>query len=170
MKVRYMFAALAAVLLLCGAAGCGSTSLPKERPEEFSFSLVWGVHGISSYDSATGQLVKSRLGGPLVTGYEMSAEELDRVYAIIRELNVENYPDIYDPHKGRMSAPSMTIVLTVRAGAVEKTVAAENIYLSYDAQSAEGQRFLDAVKDISTILSETEEWQSLPEVNYYLFE
>lgn len=170
MKARRVLSLVMAIILLCCIGGCSQTSLPKDRPEDFSFFLVWGSHGISSYDSTTGVLVKSNMGTKLETGYKMSPQELDAVYAILRELNVESYPDEYDPHKGRMSAPTMTIILTVHAGDVDKTISAENICLSYDARSIKGQRFLDAVKGISDILTGTEEWQTLPEADSYLFE
>ncbi len=168
--MKRVLAIIMAVTLLCCAGGCSATSLPEERPEDFAFSLVWRVHGISSYDSTTGRLVKSNMGTKLETHYEMSAEELDTVYAIIRKLDVESYPDEYDPHKGRMSAPTMTIILTVHAGDMDKTISAENIRLSYDARNIKGQGFLDAIKGISDILTGTEEWQALPEADKYLFE
>ena len=34
--------------------------LAQEMPDDFSFSLVWSVFGKSSYNSETGELVKSK--------------------------------------------------------------------------------------------------------------
>ena len=34
--------------------------LPKQMPEDFSFSLQWGIWGKSYYNSETGELIKSK--------------------------------------------------------------------------------------------------------------
>ena len=47
------------IMLLPCLSGCGNKILPEERPEDFSFSLIWGVYGTSSYNSRTGKLVKT---------------------------------------------------------------------------------------------------------------
>ena len=50
---------LALLMLISCLSGCEEKILPDERPEDFSFSLIWGAYGTSSYDSRTGKLVKT---------------------------------------------------------------------------------------------------------------
>lgn len=145
-------------------SSCKTSSLPDE-PEDFSFFIRWGVYGISSYDSETGKLVKTtdaRDPEDFVTCYKMSEDELKRVYELIRDLDIEKYPDEYDPNIGLSSDPFATVVLSVRVGDVEKTVTAEEIALGYEANTHKGQKFLNTVKEIVDILTATEEWKALP--------
>ena len=68
MKGKRILLLTAALFLLLSFASCvtkhaaGEPSPENdgiEMPEDFSFSIVWDCYGISSYDSATGKLVKT---------------------------------------------------------------------------------------------------------------
>ncbi len=135
-----------------------------------SFSITWNVFGISSYDSTTGKLVKTTdATSPedYVTTLYLSDSQKCRIWELIRELDIETYPDEYDPQEGKMfSNPSMTLVLTVKTETFEKTVRAEDIALSYASDDAKGQKFLDVCKGIVEILTSTEEWKALPEYEF----
>ena len=102
----------------------------------FSFNLTWGCYGISSYDSETGILVKTNdATNPeeYVTTYYLTEEEKKQIYNLIEDLDMEKYPDEYNPHNGGiMSSPSMTLVLSVKNGDFQKTIMAEDIALTYE--------------------------------------
>lgn len=162
---------LAAVTVIFMFTSCGSAnSLPKE-PSEFSFSLTWGCYGISSYDSATGKLVKTKDAThpeDYITTYQLSEEELEQIYELIRELDIESYPDEYDPHpNGLASDPSMTLILSVHTDELDKTVTAEDIAITYESKNIKGQRFLSVCKSIRDILIATDEWEALPEYEFF---
>lgn len=144
--------------------------LTETMPEDFEFSLTWGCYGISSYDSKSGILVKTTdATNPTdyVAYYELSEEEKQQIYEIIRTLNPEDYPDVYDPQEGEcMSEPSMTLVLTVKSNGTEKAISAKNIAYSYESKNKKGQTFLTTCKEIQTILTETEEWKVLPDYEF----
>ncbi len=136
-----------------------------------SFSLTWGTYGISSYDSATGRLVKATDATrpeDYVTTYRLTDEETELISELIRGLDIDRYPDVYDPQAGKLgSDPSMTLILSVRMGAKEKTVTAKNIALTYESEDPDGQLFLDVCREIVEILTGTEAWQSLPEYEFF---
>ena len=135
----------------------------------FSFSLTWGCYGISSYDSATGRLVKtSDATHPedYVTTYYLTSEKKQEIYSLITELDIEKYPDEYNPHKNAVSTPYMTLILSVKADGIEKTVTVPETALSYDADNRKGQKFLDVCKAIEDILTATDEWKALPEYEF----
>ena len=137
----------------------------RTAPDGFSFALTWGCYGISSYDSDTGKLVKTNDAThpeDYVTEYRMTAEELAWIWDLIRDLDVESYPDEYDPQNGR-SKPSMTLILTVRTADGEKTIAAKGIGLDYESEDAKGQRFLSFCRDMEELLTATDAWKALPE-------
>lgn len=162
-----------------GAAGDGGmaeVSSPAEFEglgsiDSFSFSLTWGCYGISSYDSKTGKLVKTTdATNPedYVTTYRLTTEQKRIIYDLILDLNITTYPDTYTPHtNGLMSAPSMTLLLSVNTDAVRKTITAAGIALTYESDNREGQKFLSVCKAIRDILTSTEEWKSLPEYEFF---
>ena len=148
----------------CKKVACG----PNE--DDFTFSLTWGCYGISSYDSETGVLVKTNdATNPeeYMTTYYLTEEEKEQIFDLIMELDMESYPDVYNPHKdGLMSRPSMTLILSVNTMDFEKTITAEDIALSYETDNIKGQKFLYICKMIQDILMETEEWETLPEYEF----
>ena len=139
-------------------------------PDNLSFSLTWNTYGISSYDSATGKLVKTTdATNPedYVTMLELDGTQLFEIWELLWELDIETYPDEYNPHGGLASSPSMTLILTLREGDKVKTVRAEDIALSYESDDPKGQKFLDTCKAIRDILTATEEWKALPEYEFF---
>ena len=149
-------------------SACAQEKAEKE-PEEFSFKLTWNVFGVSSYDSETGELIKtSDATHPedYITSCFLTEEEMDEIYKLIMDLDMESYPEEYDPFKGEMSAPSQTLILEVCLDGEEMIIKAEDISLSDRAGNRKGQKFLDTCKAISRMLMETEEWQVLPEYEF----
>ena len=144
--------------------------LPETMPEDFEFSLTWGCYGISSYNSKSGVLVKTTDAThptDYVACYELSKEEKQQIYEIIRTLNPEDYPDVYDPQEGEcMSEPSMTLVLTVKSNGTEKAISVKDIAYDFTAKNKKGQAFLTACDKIKTLLIETEEWKELPDYEF----
>ena len=165
---KLLFILLVCVLLLDCLVGCAEKPLPKEVPEDFSFALTWGVYGISSYDSRTGKLVKTKdATNPrdYVTYVKLSDDVMELIYKKLRALDVESYPDEYYPTLG--SEPSAELILTVRRGDYVKTIEAKDVSLSFDALFPKGKRFIDTCLDISDILTATEEWKALPDYEFY---
>lgn len=163
--MKKIFLALIFALTIALSA-CGS--VPTEnRPDDFSFSLVWGVYGISYYNSESGSLVKTTdATNPedYITSLRLTSEQLDAIYQKIAELQIEKYPDKYDPFNGMMSSvPSRTIVLTCG----DKSIVCEDISLLSESDNKKGQKFLDTVNFIVNILTSTEEWQALPDYEFY---
>jgi hypothetical protein len=136
-----------------------------------SFSFTWNTYGISSYDSQTGKLVKSSdATNPqnYTTTLILADWQYIKIWELIRSLEMEDYPDQYDPHNGKLhSSPSMTLILSVKSDTCQKTIAAEEIALSYESQDSDGQKFLNVCKGIRDVLTETEEWKSLPEYEFF---
>lgn len=144
-------------------------NLPETLPEDFSFSLRWGCWGISSYDSKSGVLIKtSDATHPedYVTEYVLSPEETERIYGILRTLDINRYPAEYNPDPTVATSPAMTLVLTVHAGGQRRTVTCRDIALGYEASNKKGQRFLSACREIADLLCATDAWQALPEYEF----
>lgn len=145
--------------------------LPEKMPDDFNFSITWGCFGQSSYDSKTGKLVKTTNATDprkYVTYYRLSKAEKEQIYKYIRDLDPASYPTAYDPHEGKLgSDPSMTIILTVRKGIAMRSIVAENIAITYEAENEKGQAFLTACKAVVDVLTETDAWKKLPDYEFY---
>ena len=135
---------------------------------EFDFSLTWGIFGHSSYDSKTGCLVKTDDAGNVedfTTTYFLTPQEKLTVYKTVRELNMNSYPDEYNPTAGIGSDPYQTLILSVEINSTNMKIEANEVALD-DATSEKGQCFMDACKTISDILENTDAWKALPDYPY----
>ena len=142
------------------------TLILPDEPQNFSFSLTWGVFGTSSYDSASGKLIKTddvRDVENYTATYFLTEEETLEIYNIIRELDITSYPDTYNPNPHLGSDPSMNLILSIKTDTLTKTIEAKDIVLEYKSDDKKGQKFLDACNSIRTLLIETEAWKALPE-------
>lgn len=136
---------------------------------DYSFSLTWDVYGISSYDSETGTLIKTTDATrpeDYTTDLKLTEQQYAAIWELIKGLDMESYPDEYNPHEGLISLPYMTLILSVKGGGIDKTITAEETVLSYVTDNAKGQKFLDVCKGIVDILTATDEWKALPQYEF----
>lgn len=144
----------------------GSGTVNGGGTEAFSFALTWD-RGECSYDSRTGLLIRdANAADPMRyrTTCFLPPEEREEIRALLEALDAAAYPDSYDPHGGGTAAkPPMTLILTVRTGQGEKTIAARGIADTFTADNERGQRFLQTCRRIIDILTATAAWKTLPE-------
>ena len=146
-------------------------SIPADsmRVVEFSFSLTWNTFGISSYDSKTGKLVKTKDASTpedYMATHILTAHEKATIFNIIEDLHLHTYPDEYNPTEGKVSTPYQKLILSVEIeDDIPKTITAEQVAFD-EATSPEGKRFMDACKKIADILENTDEWKALPDYPY----
>ena len=183
---RMRMAVLSAFLPLCVVTAAVAVVLPRqtnggEKPakntdgsgmvngggtEAFSFALTWD-RGECSYDSRTGLLIRDANAADPAryrTTCFLPPEEREEIRALLEALEAAAYPDSYDPHGGGTAAkPPMTLILTVRTGQGEKTIAARGIADTFTADNERGQRFLQTCRRIIDILTATAAWKALPE-------
>ena len=166
------------VMITLISTTCGCTASKKtELPEDYSFSLTWGVNGISYYDSATGKLVKTNDAtnpDDYITTHILTKEEQEEITGLLSSLNLEAYPNEYDPYnapnsdKTVMTRPSQDIVLTVNLGEEIVEIKCIDIVLSHGNYGYNGaaRDFLAVVERIEEILVTTDEWKALPEYEF----
>ena len=171
MKKYFVLAlALALAVLLWGCAEGPQAETENEiMPEDFAFSIVWNTYGISSYDSATGRLVKTADAtnpDDYVTTLELSEKDMEEIWHIINNLGMGNYPEEYDPFDGASTIPSQTIILSTVKDGAQKEIRCEDIAVASESTTKKGRAFLTAVRDIINIIESTDEWQSLPDYEF----
>lgn len=136
---------------------------------DFSFSFTWGVFGDYSYDSTTGNLTKRYTMPDYKPGTvtcNLTMQEKVQIYKIIQELDMDSYPDEYNPTEGLGSDPYQSLILSVKVDAWEKTITAKQVAFG-NATSEKGRKFMDECNAIRAILENTEAWKSMPESPLY---
>lgn len=140
-------------------------------PEDFSFSLVYGVCGDLTYDSETGELVKQKTATNVkdyTTTFFFTDEQKSQLYDLIVAMDPASYPAEYNPFdENIMSDPSDEIVLTVTYQGVTKTITCHDVPIGAEAVDEQGERFMDVVHAITEIIYASDEWQALPEYEHF---
>lgn len=162
-------------LMLCTIVFSGCTkkidSSKVILPDDFTFSITWGVYGISSYDSETKTLVKTTDAThpeDYITTLELSEDVLKDIYIkLTKEIDIFSYSDKYNPFPYE-STPTQTIMISVKADGKSKTVTCKNIAFGEpeDAIGGKGKRFIEKTDEITSILMNTEEWKGLPDYEF----
>lgn len=162
MNKIFSFLVLVCLLFLLG---CANSDLPKEMPEDFSFSIGWGYD--AKYDSKTKLLSNGYnfdMEKACVTELELGEEDLEEIYHIIRKSRIEKYDEVLHP-KFVDRLPSADFRLTITYADIKYSVRIENTYLSDNMMFyKEGKGIARAIrKIINDYIINTEEYKSLPE-------
>ena len=101
-----------------------------------------------------------------ITFLQLSEEQYAAIWELIEDLDIESYPDVYDPTGNIYVTPYETLILSVKAEGIDKKVAVyENtLYFSSDEKA---RKFLDVCRGIEEILTGTKEWKKLPEYEFF---
>lgn len=138
-------------------------------PEDFSFSLVYGVCGDLTYDSESGELVKQRVATRVedyTTTFFFTDEQKQRVYDLIVAMNPASYPDEYSPLKGS-TIPSLMIILTATYNGVTKTITCHSVPIGGEAVNEQGEAFMEVLHAITKAIYASDKWQALPDYEFY---
>ena len=190
MTIRRFTALLSILLALLSVSSCVGPAQHKagmpipeneeiEPPEDFSFSIVWNTYGISSYDSTSGKLVKTKDTEHIekyTKTVKMSEEELKTVYRyLFRDIDLLGYPDVYDPFNAPgaeliyISTPSQTVIISATANGITKTVTCAEIASGSPDScfSEEARQFMLAKDKIVSLITSFPEWKAFPDYEVY---
>lgn len=137
-------------------------------PDDFSFSIRFNVYGISSYDSATGKLVrtndpKNENLEQYETTMQLSDEQTEEIYRLLSALDWSAYPDGYRP-TDIQSKPCATWGLKMKIGDDLKMIECYMIPLGkFEGRDEKAQELIDTFERIQEIITSTEEWKSFPD-------
>ena len=148
-----------------------------ELPDDFAFSIVWGTYGISSYDSKTGKLVKTKDATDVskyTSTVQLTEEQLKEVYHILlSDIDLFKYPDSYDPFNAPdaeirvASEPNQTIIISVTANGLTKTVTCSGVAFGSSGYCEEARVFMSAENEIVELITSLPEWVAFPEYEFF---
>jgi hypothetical protein len=168
MKKRILVLLSVMLCFMLGACSAKEESTPV-MPGDFSFFLRWGVYGVSSYDSESGELLKSSAEPErekYCTTLHRSEEQRQQAWEAISSLDWEDYvteDGTYDPNPGLASSPSLTMELIVEENGKLHRILCPNVAIASDSPHKDGQALLTAVDVLTDLLTSTPEWQTLPD-------
>ncbi len=146
-------------------------------PEDFAFSIVWGCYGISSYNSNTGKLVKTKDATDVskyTCSVQLTEDQMTEVYRILlSDIDLFKYPDSYDPFNAPdaeirvASEPNQTIILSVTANGRTKTVTCKGIAFGSTGYCEEARSFMTAENKIVELITSLPEWAAFPEYEFF---
>lgn len=148
-------------------------------PDDFSFSITWGIYGESSYDSRSGELVKTKNAttpSDYITKLILTENQKLTIYKLLTEdIDLSLYPAYYDPFNAPntdifiASDPSQTIRLSFTANGQTRSVGCVNIAVAgmEECYEKKGEDLLKVALSISELLMDTEEWKALPEYEFF---
>ena len=148
-----------------------------ELPDDFAFSIVWGTYGISSYDSKTGKLVKTKDATDVskyTSTVQLTEEQMKEVYRILlSDIDLFKYPDSYDPFNAPdaeirvASEPNQTIIISVTANGRTKTVTCSAVAYGSSGYCKEARAFMKAENKIVELLTSLPEWAAFPQYEFF---
>ena len=147
-----------------------------ELPDDFAFSIVWGCYGISSYDSNTGKLVKTKDATDVskyTSTVQLTEDQMTEVYRILfSDIDIFEYPDSYDPFNAPdaeikvASEPNQTIIISVTANGRTKTVTCNGVAFGSTGYCEEARAFMNAENKIVELITSLPEWEAFPEYEF----
>jgi|GEM_PF-2529083 len=153
-----------------------------EAPEDFSFTIKWGINGESSYSSETGRLVKTTNAThpeDYVTELFLDEYTINRFYTnMLYHIDFfalfsqrDRYDPINDPSSESwiMTEPYETVMLFIEANGNGASVICDMIPLGeYYGYCYEAYTFYNlGVRFITDIIMNSPEWQALPEYEFF---
>ena len=164
---------LALLLSIIFLSGCDVMDLlnplPKQLPDDFCFSIIWNTFGISSYDSKTGELIKTTdASDPSIykTTLNLSLEDTTNIYDKLHDLNFANYSETLSSSNFYQAIPYSTLSITVTTGKINKTLTANEVGNIEHAKNESAQLFLDTINFIVNIIESSAEWKALPDYEF----
>lgn len=162
MKKRFTFMMIVLVILLTGCSeNLKTEEMPDEMPEDFGFSLFYGINGARHIDTFHGEVTKDWLTEEKeVAHFELTQEEKKAIYLKMKEVNVLKDFNIQNEESCSIGAERYThweIVMNQKVTVIQ--------YQEYCEEVPEDvQKLMDIERYVHELVSSKEAYQTLPEV------
>lgn len=157
-------------LLICCSPSSSNQTEKLYKYDDFEFSIVWDLSR-SSYDSETGELVKSRdyvehKPEDFITNYNLLTDERKAIFNKAIEIDVCSYDEKYNPYleDGNTSwlvEPSAGLIYEDSYIRIEIPFYTNN--KRYNPTNEKGKALIEYFQLIIDIVINTDEWKSLPD-------
>lgn len=159
---KYILVILCLSFFICG---CSSNQVPDQVPDDFNFSLRYGVQGkniLSTFDNTfTKDMVTEE---PITIKLKLTEKDLQDIFEKMQKINITSYPEVYKPDNlsplKTMVSPYQTYELVVNYDGNTKKILWEDENL-VNTNQANNLRAL--IANIIEIVQSKEEYKKLPQ-------
>ena len=151
------------VVLMFGA--CSSTVYPKEMPDDFDFSVEYGVEGKRKVDTFTNTVVKDLvMDGIVEASIALTDEEMQEIYSRMIALDMMGKLDFQEDGNAQCATePEMRTEWIIHLNGDLNIIR----YMTLCNNTPDSQAIMDLQDYIHEIVAAKEEYQKLPEPNGY---
>lgn len=158
---------LTVILSIIILAGCSTstaqTQMPSEMPDDFNFSVNYGVQGKRKVDTFTNSIIKDLVeDGTIEASLTLSNEEMKDIYRKMVEMNIMGELNL-DKIKICHSEPEIWTEWTIQANGETKSIQ----YTVFCNETDTSRKFLALQDYIHLIVIKKEEYKKLPESRGY---
>ena len=139
--------------------------VPQSTEKDFNFILKYGIGAKNEIDTFNGNTTKDLIAaGSTTMDLELTAAELFSIEKQMREINILNYPDKYEPDPSRYVTPNITYYLIINMDGKTKKIQWED-YNCYGEwlEPVEATQLRNVFKNIIMTIEQKEKYKKLPQ-------
>lgn len=156
LSVVFVFS-LSLILASCNA----NNQMPENKPSDFNFVLNYGVDAKNQLDTQKEMFTKDMVMDPSVTTtLKLTDEEMDEIYTLMKNINILNYPDNFNPFSNSDQTPYSTYSFKIIVNGKEKNI---NWKDESGSNNKEAVDLRNLIKRIQEIIYSKDEYKKLPE-------
>ena len=151
------------VVLMLGA--CTSTVYPEEMPDEFDFSVEYGVEGKQKVDTFTDTVVKDLvMDGVVEAPIALTEEEMRDIYSKMVALDIMGKMDFEDDENAQCATePELRTEWIIHLNGDLNTIR----YATFCRDTPDSLAITELQDYVHSIVTVKDEYQKLPESNGY---
>ncbi|MDD3865192.1 MAG: hypothetical protein WC479_08125 [Candidatus Izemoplasmatales bacterium] len=163
--MRKLFLAFMLALTVFGVYGCqGIAPMPEKMPDDFDFTIAWGINKLNSYNSRTNLLIKD-IGdeGSASVPLFITDDKMNEIYDNLLAIDILSYPHEVNLYgESYMITPSFQIEIIIMYKWGSYTINIPCVDEMDGEEIVTGQELLAVCKEIVEYIKSTDEYKSLP--------
>jgi|GEM_PF-57599 len=139
--------------------------VPESTEKDFNFILKYGISARNEIDTFNGTITKDLIAaGSTTIDLDLTAAELSAIEKQMREINILNYPEKFEPDPSCYVTPNITYYLIINMDGKTKKIQWED-YNCYGEwlESVEATQMRSVFKNIIMTIEQKEEYKKLPQ-------
>lgn len=165
MRLR-LFAVLLCLTVLAGCSTLATPDpsehpeMPSSMPDDFAFSLLYGINSANAIDTFNSVIVKDLVqAGTVETNLTLSNEHMQAIYETMRQINILRELHFNDSRDCQQT-PYSTDLWQIRVNGKMTTFQWSE---EHCVQTSDEQQLVDLRNQIAAIVQSTQTYQALPE-------
>ena len=142
-----------------------SQVVPQSTKKDFNFILKYGIWAKNEIDTFIRTHTKDLIAaGSTTTDFKLTAAELSSIEKQMREINILNYPEKFEPDPSRYVTPNITYYLIINMDGKTKKIQWED-YNCYGEwlEPVEATQLRNVFKNVIMTIEQKEEYKKLPQ-------